>query len=274
MTMIACLDLDWCSGVKELGMRRAALVLAGTLAGLLVPVSGVAAGTSMLVRMPLHRSAVRGTVGSTNWSGYATSNASFTDVKGSWVQPTATCSTSGRRYSSFWVGLDGYTSNSVEQIGTDSDCSSRKRPVYYAWYEMYPAGSVTLSSSKYPVAANDSISAEVAASGATYTLTLKNVTKGWTYTTTQTSTTAQGSSAEWVAEAPSSCFITCSVLPLANFGTVNFTGSATTGNGQTGTISAFTNDEIVMTTNSGTVKAVPSALTDSGASFSDTWYHS
>ena len=51
-------------------------------------------------------------------------DGTFTDVKGSWTQPTATC-TNKTAYSSFWVGLDGYNSNSVEQIGTDSD--------YRAW---------------------------------------------------------------------------------------------------------------------------------------------
>jgi hypothetical protein len=254
-------------------MRRVLSVLACGLAGLVVPMSGAAAGASAIVRMPLDRSAVRGAVGSTNWSGYATYNATFTDVKGSWIQPTATCSTSGHRYAAFWVGLDGYNSNSVEQIGTDSDCLNKNRPSYYAWIEMYPAAPVNLSSSKYPVAPKDSISAEVKASGSSYTLVLTNTTRAWSYTTTQSSTTAQNSSAEWVAEAPSSCFITCTVLPLANFGTVNFTGSATTGNGQVGTISTFTNDTIVMTTNNGTVKAQPSALASNGASFSDTWRH-
>ena len=35
------------------------------------------------------------------------------------------------------VGLDGFGSSTVEQVGTSVDCSSG-RPVYYAWYEMYP----------------------------------------------------------------------------------------------------------------------------------------
>ena len=255
-------------------MRRAAW-LAGicALIGSVAPV-GAPAGATMLVHTPAHgRGALRGTAYSTNWSGYAAYNATFTDVTASWTQPAATCSSSGRTYAAFWVGLDGYNSNSVEQIGTDSDCAGKNRPVYYGWYEMYPAGSVTLSSS-YAVGAGDSMSAEVKVSGTTYTLTLHNGTRGWTYATTQASTSAQNSSAEWVAEAPSSCFIVwCSVLPLTNFGTVNFNGAAATTNSTTGTISNFTNDTIVMSTKSGTVKASPSALTNGGASFADTWHH-
>ena len=77
---------------------------------------------------------------STNWSGYAVTgvSGSVTNVKGSWVVPTVDCSKSpSTSYASFWVGIDGYSSNTVEQIGTDSDCSSGT-PTYYAWYEFYP----------------------------------------------------------------------------------------------------------------------------------------
>jgi hypothetical protein len=171
------------------------------------------------------------------------------------------------------VGIDGYNSNSVEQIGTDSDCVGRG-PSYYAWYEMYPAGSVQIPS--FQVYPGDKLTAEVAVSGTSFTLTLtssRNPTAP--YTTTQTSSTAAKSSAEWVAEAPSSCFRTCSVLPLANFGTVNFLESnATAIGGGSKPISSFTNDEVVMETNGGTVKAAPSSLSPDGTAFSDTWHHS
>ena len=78
---------------------------------------------------------------STNWSGYAVTgpDGSVTDVKGSWKVPDVVCSSPGtpNSYASFWVGIDGYGSNTVEQIGTDSDCSGGNA-VYYAWYEFYP----------------------------------------------------------------------------------------------------------------------------------------
>jgi hypothetical protein len=43
---------------------------------------------------------------SLNWSGYAAFNSTFSDVKGSWMEPAATCNGKST-YSSFWVGLDG-----------------------------------------------------------------------------------------------------------------------------------------------------------------------
>ena len=54
---------------------------------------------------------------SSNWSGYAASAPanSVSYVAGSWVVPTASSKTNG--YSSVWVGIDGYNSSTVEQIG-------------------------------------------------------------------------------------------------------------------------------------------------------------
>jgi hypothetical protein len=81
---------------------------------------------------------------STNWSGYAVTgpNGSVTDVKASWKVPLVTCPTNTANgsggYAAFWVGIDGWSSSTVEQIGTDSDCVSLSgapyTPTYYAWF--------------------------------------------------------------------------------------------------------------------------------------------
>jgi hypothetical protein len=201
---------------------------------------------------------------STNWSGYANTGATFTDVKGSWTQPSASCSSGQTAYSSFWVGIDGDTTNTVEQTGTDADCSSGT-PVYYAWYEMYPKFPVNLSNTVRP---GDSITAEVkVASGGKFTLTISDSTQHWTFTTSQTSKKAKLGSAEWIAEAPSG---SGGVLPLANFGTVNFTNC--TANGVS--ISSNPNPDAITMASGSTTKATPSGLGSGGASFSVTWKHS
>jgi hypothetical protein len=200
---------------------------------------------------------------STNWAGYAATNATFTSVSSSWTQPTASC-TSQTTYSSFWVGLDGYNSNSVEQTGTDADCSGG-RASYYAWYEMYPKFPVNLSTASYPVQPGDHISASVNFSGRNaFTLTISNSTRGWTFSTTQKSK-AQRTSAEVIAEAPSS---SGGVLPLTNFGIANF--GASTANGQS--LASFNPDKIDMVSG-GTVKAQTGPIAANG-SFSVTWKHS
>ena len=246
----------------------AATVLFATACVVSAPASAPA-----LVHAPasfLAKGTTRGTVTSANWSGFGDSAAVYTDVHASWVQPAASCTTAGHKYAAFWVGLDGYTSTSVEQIGADSDCASKGKPSYYGWFEMYPAPSFTLTG--YAVSAGDSLTADVSAAAGTFTLTLTNNTKGWTFHTVQSSS-AQPSSAEWIAEAPSLCRRSCRVLPLANFGTVTFTNAGATGNLRTGTIASFTNDAIAMATRRGVVKAQPGPLSATGDSFSATWHH-
>jgi hypothetical protein len=219
-----------------------------------------------------------GSVSSTNWSGYAVEDASpFTKVLGSWVQPAATCNELvGSTYAAFWAGIDGYTSSSVEQLGTDSDCTGRNDPSYYAWWEMYPADSVDIPTSTYPVKPGDTLTASVSVSGTAFTLTLKS-SEGWTFSTTQSGSYAQ-SSAELIAEAPDICSAVCTNAKLTDFGTVNFSNvDAAVGGAAADPFSAFTAgggpQEITMTTETGTTRAQPSALSSSGSAFSDTWKH-
>jgi Peptidase A4 family len=198
---------------------------------------------------------------STNWSGYAVTGSRFTSVSASWKQPTATCS--GTAYSSFWVGLDGDTSSTVEQTGTDADCSGSS-PQYYAWYEMYPKFPVNLSQ---PVSPGDTMTASVTTDGrGNFTLTISDTTRGWTNVTHAKLRSAKLSSAEVIAEAPSS---SGGVLPLANFGTVNFTGASA--NGSLLTASTPNIDPITMA-NGSTVKAQPGSI--SSGAFSVQWKHS
>jgi hypothetical protein len=199
---------------------------------------------------------------SLNWSGYAAVSGHYTSVSASWTQPSVTCS-SKTTYSSFWVGLDGDGSNSVEQTGSEGDCQGG-RAVYYAWYEMYPKYPVTIN---HPVHPSDSMSASVTAgSNSSFKLVISDSTQGWSYQTTQKLVGAALASAEAIAEAPSSI---SGVLPLANFGKVNF--SSTMVNGKS--IGSFNPQEIVMETSGGIVKAQPSALSG-GTAFSVTWKHS
>jgi hypothetical protein len=151
----------------------------------LVPVFGPPA-TALANRPILIRHLSHANTSSTNWSGYAAygNGNSFTDVKGTWVQPTAHCNSRGQKYASFWVGIDGYKSSSVEQTGTEANCNGKGNPVYYAWWEMYPDASVQISG--FPVHPGDTISAEVSVSGTAYTLSITNVTTGQNFTIQRT----------------------------------------------------------------------------------------
>src|SRR6267143_4394207 len=162
--------------------------------------------------VPRIRALTDGTATSTNWSGYAVTGpaGSVTDAKGSWIVPSVSCS-SVASYSSFWVGIDGFGSSTVEQIGTDSDCSGGS-PTYYAWYEFYPGPAFLISG--ITVRPGDRISAEAIYSSGLVTVTITDTRTGQSFTTSGGGG-ALRTSAEWIAEAPSSVG---GVLPLANFG--------------------------------------------------------
>src|SRR3954452_21881383 len=88
---------------------------------------------------------------SSNWAGYAVrkSGVTFRHVTATWTQRAVDCSTSsGRSYSAYCVGLGGFsqTSQALEQIGTDADCTSAGSAKYIAWYELVPSASVNISS--------------------------------------------------------------------------------------------------------------------------------
>ena len=208
------------------------------------------------------RGGVRNQAQSTNWSGYAATGRTYTSVSASWVEPTGTC-TSGHKYSSFWVGLDGFNSGTVEQTGSEVDCSGRT-PQYYSWYEMYPAYPVNFSNTVRP---GDHFTGSVTFNGgSSFTLKLSDTTQGWSHTVNASLSGAARSSAEVIVEAPSS---SSGVLPLANFGTVNITSSTANGSA----IGTFSPTQIIMVNNSGQAKDSVSSLSGN-ANFSATWLRS
>jgi len=207
----------------------------------------------------------RGT--STNWSGYAVGGSTATHVIGMWTQPSVVdqCLSGANSWSSPWVGIDGDTSNTVEQIGTDSDCQGGS-PVYYAWYEMYPKSLVTIPS--ITVIPGHSYQGEVTYAGGVFTLTLTDLRTGASFSTNQSSRKASRSSVEWIMEGPSSGLLT-------DFGTASFSGSAATIGGKSGQLdpSVFpAADPITMVTSRGVPRAVPSSPPSAG-SFSVAWKH-
>jgi hypothetical protein len=175
---------------------------------------------------------------SQNWGGYAAvsnlsspANGFVNSVTGSWVSPTLTRNPSEDTYVAVWVGIDGFSDATVEQIGTESACVSGVQS-NYAWVEFYPGPSRIIRG--LTVRNGDTFKASVTYEGGSlFALSITDVTSGQSYSTTY-NTIAQRQSAEWVVEAPSS---SSQVLPLANFGTINFSNAQFTDN--TGTTYAI-----------------------------------
>jgi len=243
-----------------------------------------AASEGMVQRqmLPIRDKLVSGsTATSTNWSGYAVTGTNFTSANASWTVPSVVCSGLQTRtsYAAAWVGIDGYSSSTVEQTGTLSDCANG-RPVYYAWYEFYPAALTTIPS--ITVNPGDVITASVSYANSSFTTTITDVTTGKTFTTSSAVAGAQRTSAEWIMEAPC-CTASGGILPLADFGTINFgptftsqsgTDTATDGS-NSGTINSFGSSNIIQITKTPSLtslqKSTCSVLSNDGASFSCTW---
>jgi hypothetical protein len=208
-----------------------------------------------------------------NWSGYADTAAThqtFTKVSGAWTTPSVTCSAEDQ-ITSDWVGLDGFNSNTVEQLGTISWCF-KGTPTYFTWYEMFPAGTVEVGTSLKP---GDKISASVTRTGTSYALKLTDsTTSGNNISVTKTCalTTCVDTSAEWVSERPS---FSIGVVPQAHYNAFKLTSGSVTANGTTTTIgagpgvNAITMIDATQSYNLNTV----SALTG-GNAFSTTWKNS
>jgi Peptidase A4 family len=141
---------------------------------------------------------------SLNWSGYAAiAQRKFTYVHASFVQPKISCPGKANQWTSNWAGLDGFTNATVEQDGTFGFCAGTRHttPVYVAWYEMYPAGSVNV----FAVHPGDRISATVRYTRGKFVLTIADLTLGKSVTHVASCSTCQRASAEWIVERPALC---------------------------------------------------------------------
>jgi len=198
-----------------------------------------------------------------------------------WIVPTVSGSSSGRTYSAVWVGIDGYSDSTVEQIGTEQDVYNGT-PVYYAWWEMYSSGkqqpeqviAVDTAGNSMTIEPGDSITASVQYIAGDFQLSIDDTTRGETFITDESSSAtqsplAQRTSAEWIVEAPT---VGSGVASLANFGSVTFTNAyaSMTINGVqvSGPIdsSSWQSEAINMVSSSGVAYDTTSILTDSGSS--------
>jgi len=206
---------------------------------------------------------------STNWSGAVItsppSGQTFDGVTASFVVPTPKVptgsSSSGTYSASAWVGIDGDTyQNAILQTGVDFTISGGKVS-YDAWYEWYPDYAYDFS---ITISEGDTITATVSSTSTTAgTAVIENVTTGKTVSKSLTSTSALGGqNAEWIVEDYEE---NGSLVKLANWGTVTFTGAtAKTASSSEDASSA----QILDIKQSGTVLT---SVTVSGSTVTDTY---
>jgi hypothetical protein len=219
-----------------------------------------------------------GSLESRNWAGYAalplTGTTDFNAVKSTWVEPAVTCEAASA-WTVFWVGLDGWNSDTVEQGGSSAQCIGGV-PNYTLWWEMYPTNAIQTMNGISP---GDTISASVTYDPSTklYRIKVKDVTSGQGFTKHEkcaNNQTCSRASAEAIAEDVGR-FGQGTYFPLADYGTMTFTNSTITDvNGTAGGFTKPAWQYAAITEQSGTrIYATISALSDRGKTFSATWKH-
>jgi hypothetical protein len=225
------------------------------------------------------------------WSGYVADNskgATYTQVTGTWEEPTIKCTSAQTQIAIFWVGLDGYVApaNTVEQAGSLAECFTGK-PFYFTWWETWP-GMLTVVTSNTPVQPRDTIVATVtynaAATNFTMTVTVNPGNPNLNNINTTQPCPVAGAcarqSAEWITEAPSGGR---GYFPLPDFKSWDLTAGTASNNGAAlQPISQFPTDQLTLTAanpwgqaQNGTYPlATPEALKAAGNAFTETWNNS
>lgn len=202
---------------------------------------------------------------SRNWSGYAATKGTFTEVTGTWTVPQPT-SNGVTASAATWVGIGGVDRDDLIQAGTEEIVVGSGSVRYSAWIELLPDVSNTVPLAVRP---GDSVTVTIARQqGTQWLVTILDNTAGSSYKKTLTYQSSL-SSAEWVEEAPSAARGR-RVVPLEEFGTVRVTDGSAVENGKTVTIAQSGAKPISMIDQRGTLIAEPSTLGSNGETFSVT----
>jgi peptidase A4-like protein len=179
---------------------------------------------------------------SNNWFGYnqgtlEQGTKQFHSITGDWTVPTVSRHTAGQSAaSSDWIGIGGgcvdarctVGDNTLIQTGTEQDVSASGARSYSAWYELIPAPSLRIN---MIVRAGDHMHARIAetVSGSNvWKITLKDVTRNETFTTTVPYSSTHAT-AEWIEETPLVIGTDTGLAPLPNLSRISFDRGTTNG---------------------------------------------
>jgi hypothetical protein len=163
-----------------------------------------------------------------NWSGYAlTCTNPYNSVGGSWTVPTVNPPAHPKKahqYSATWIGIDGFNSDdsNLIQAGTEQDWRHGVAS-YQAWWEILPADETPIPS--ITVHPGDVMTVSIAQGSPDWTITIADTTTHQSFSTEQPFS-GDGSSAEWIQEAPT---VNGRFAPLAHDSTIIFQGATANG---------------------------------------------
>jgi hypothetical protein len=258
--------------------RAIAVASVFALAAWLAPAAGAtpsAHGHVIHITKPgLHANANQ----SNNWFGYnqgtlEKGGTMFHSISGNWTVPTASQHTAGQdAYSSDWIGIGGgcvdanctVGDNTLIQTGTEQDVDASGHDSYSAWYELIPAPSIGITN--MTVGAGDQMHADISevVSGANvWKITLQDVTRNETFTTTVPYTSTHAT-AEWIEETPLLIGTNAGLAPLPNLSKTSFASGRVNGT----SAGLQSSEEIQLTDSNGNVIGTPSAPNSTADGFS------
>jgi hypothetical protein len=258
-------------------MMAAAVLLSGALAPAALASPFDPSGVVRLVK-PAH--AQLNANQSTNWFGYNQGTLEqggklFTSVTSDWTVPTASPHKAGEaENSATWIGIGGgcvdagctLNDATLIQTGTEQDVDSSGHASYSAWWELVPVPAVTISN--MTVSAGDRIHASVTESAlgsGVWTITLKDVTKNESFSTT-VPYASTNSTAEWIDETPLTIGSSgASQASLPNLTVTPFDNAAV--NGSSAHLTA--SEELQLVDGSGAVIGTPSGPDPEADGFAD-----
>ncbi|GFF36781.1 aspergillopepsin-2 [Aspergillus udagawae] len=230
------------------------------------PMDGAAASPVAADPNAAHRATDSKVSYSKNWSGAVLeqppASASYTAVSATITVPeaTAVAGVSGTQASSAWVGIDGDTyANAILQTGVDFYVDADGTHSYDAWYEWYPD-----NAHGFDLAVNrgDVVVVRVESTSPSEGVAIiENQTSGKSVSTTlkapTPTATLAGQNAEWIVEDFQSGQ---TMIPLADFGRVAFTGAEAKAGGKSYGLS---NATIIDMEQDGKIKTHTTIVSDS-----------
>ena len=165
----------------------------------------------------------RGEIVTGYWSGFAVASTQYSSVSAVFQVPTLSHDnqTTENEWIAQWVGIGGYGDGTLIQAGVFGQVATTGQAAYYAWYELIPAGSISVGGAVKPgdiiSASIDCIANCVPSATQTWRMTMTDETAGWSWTQSVQYQSSMAS-AEWILEAP----WLNGELPLADFAQATF----------------------------------------------------
>jgi peptidase A4-like protein len=230
--------LEFASGGRG-RLRRLTVVPALAVAALMLSAAGAHAAVGLQAHGQLLHLAPKllqfNTNKSNNWFGYDQGSLEqggklFNSISGQWTVPTATQHTAGQaEASSDWIGIGGgcvdagctVTDPTLIQTGTEQDVDASGQASYSAWWEIIPVPSLTISMTVRPGDRMSASIAEVVPDSDLWTISLKDLTRGESFSTTVPYTSTH-LSAEWIEETPLEIGTSAGLAALPNLTSPGF----------------------------------------------------